>query len=64
MEKEPPDPKNPLLKLDNLIITPHISYYSEQSYAELKTKAAQAVLNVLKGDLPKSIVNPQVVKER
>lgn len=64
LEKEPPDPKNPLLKLDNVIITPHISYYSEESYAELKTKAAQAVLDVLKGELPKSVVNPQVVKGR
>lgn len=64
MEKEPPDSNNPLLKLDNVIITPHISYYSEESYAELKTKAAQAVLDVLKGELPKAIVNPQVVKER
>ncbi len=63
-EKEPPDPKNSLLKLDNVIITPHISYYSEESYAELKTKTAQAVLDVLKGELPKAIVNPQVVKER
>ncbi|MFQ6066034.1 MAG: C-terminal binding protein [bacterium] len=64
MEKEPPDLKNPLLKLDNVIITPHVSYYSEESYAELKTKAAQAVLDVLKGELPQAIVNPQVVKER
>ena len=64
MEKEPPDPNNPLLKLDNLIITPHISYYSEESYAELKIKAAQAVLDVLKGKLPKSVVNPQVVKKK
>jgi len=64
MEKEPPDLNNPLLKLDNVIITPHISYYSEESYAEQKTKAAKAVLDVLKGKLPKAIVNPQVVKER
>lgn len=64
MEKEPPEPNDPLLKLDKLIITPHISYYSEESYAELKTKAAQAVLDVLKGELPKAIVNPKVVKER
>jgi len=64
MEKEPPDPQNPLLRMDNLIISPHISYHSEQSYAELKTKAAQAVLDVLKGGLPKAIVNPQVVKEK
>jgi len=62
MEKEPPDWKNSLLKLDNLIITPHISFYSEESYIELKTKTAKAVLSVLKGELPRIFVNPQVVK--
>jgi D-3-phosphoglycerate dehydrogenase / 2-oxoglutarate reductase len=62
MEKEPPDWNSSLLQLDNLIITPHISFYSEESYVELKTKVAQAVLSVLKGELPKAIVNPQVVK--
>jgi len=62
MEKEPPDWENSLLKLDNLIITPHISFYSEESYVELKTKTAKAVLSVLKGELPRAIVNPQVVK--
>jgi len=62
MEKEPPDWNSFLLQLDNLIITPHISFYSEESYIELKTKVAQAVLSVLKGELPRAIVNPQVVK--
>ena len=62
MEKEPPDWENSLLKLDNLIITPHISFYSEESYIELKTKVAESVLSVLKGELPRAIVNPQVVK--
>ena len=52
MEKEPPDWENSLLQLDNLIITPHISFYSEESYVELKTKVDQAVLSVLKGELP------------
>jgi len=64
MEKEPPDWGNPLLKLDNLIITPHISFYSEESYIELKTKIADAVLSVLKGGLPRVMVNPQVVKRK
>ena len=61
MEKEPPNWKSPLLKLDNLMITPHISFYSEESYIELKTKVAEAVLSVLKGELPRAIVNPQVI---
>ncbi|RLE07196.1 C-terminal binding protein [Candidatus Aerophobetes bacterium] len=62
MEKEPPDWENSLLKLDNIIITSHISFYSEESYVELKTKTAEAVLSVLKGGLPRAIVNPQVVR--
>jgi len=62
MEEEPPDWKNSLLKLDNLIITPHISFYSEESYVELKTKTAKTLLSVLKGELPGAIVNPQVIK--
>jgi len=64
MEKEPPNWENPLLKLENLIISPHISFYSEESYVELKTKTAKAVLSVLKGELPRAMVNPQVVKEK
>ena len=62
MEKEPPDWENPLLKLDNLIITPHISFYSEESYVELKTWTAEAVLSVLKGELPRAFVNPQAIR--
>ena len=62
MEKEPPDWRNPLLKLDNIIITPHISFYSEESYVELKTRTAEAVLSVLKGELPRAFVNPQAVR--
>jgi len=64
MEKEPPEWDNPLLKLNNLIVTPHISFYSEESYVELKTKTAKAVLAVLKGELPRAIVNPQVIKRK
>jgi len=55
MEKEPPDWNSSLLQLDNLIITPHISFYSEKSYVELKTKVAQAVLSVLKGEIPRVV---------
>jgi len=57
MEKEPPDWNNPLLKLENIIISPHISFYSEESYVELKTKAAEAICSVLRGELPRTTVN-------
>jgi D-3-phosphoglycerate dehydrogenase len=64
MEKEPPDWGNPLLKFENVTMTPHISFYSEESYIELKTKAAEAVLSVLKGKPPQSVVNPQVLENQ
>jgi D-3-phosphoglycerate dehydrogenase len=61
MEKEPPDWGNPLLKLENLVISPHISFYSEESYVELKTKVAEAICSVLRGELPRTMVNSKVV---
>ena len=64
MENEPPDWEDPLLKLDNVIITPHSSFYSEESYVELKTKVAESVRAVLKGELPRAMVNPQVTKRK
>jgi len=33
----------------------------EESYIELKTKVAESVFSFLKGELPRAIVNPQVV---
>jgi D-3-phosphoglycerate dehydrogenase len=64
LEKEPPDWDNPLLKLDNVIFTPHSAFYSEESYIELKTRTAKAVLSVLNGKLPETIINPQVLNRK
>jgi len=63
MEKEPPDPKDPLLTLDNIVLTPHYASYTEESYYELRVKAAQGAASVLKGEFPKYFVN-QEVKEK
>lgn len=61
LEKEPPDPQNPLLGMENVIITPHSGFYSEESIKELKRRAAENVLNVLQGRCPKSVVNREVI---
>src|SRR4030042_975697 len=60
LEKEPPDPQNPLLKMENVIIAPHISFYSEESISELKRRAAENVSSVLLGKWPRSLVNQEV----
>jgi D-3-phosphoglycerate dehydrogenase len=61
LEKEPPDAKSPLLKGDNVILTPHIAYYSEESKSEMKRRTAENVFDVLTGRLPRSVVNTEVL---
>ena len=57
---EPPAPGHPLLAVENVIVTPHAAFYSEESIAEVATKAAQNVAAVLRGEVPATIVNPEV----
>jgi D-3-phosphoglycerate dehydrogenase len=63
MDTEPPAPDNPLLKMDNVIITAHIAYYSQQAFAQALRQTEDEVLRVLRGEWPHNLVNPEV-KER
>jgi len=58
---EPPPPDHPLRKLPNVILTPHLAFYSRESVVELQTKAAEEVARALKGEPPRSPVNPEVL---
>jgi len=60
--QEPPPPGHPLLASEKTIITPHTAFYSETSIAELETKAATNVADVLRGRLPETVVNPSVIQ--
>ena len=60
MSKEPPKQGNRLLGLDNLIVTPHIAWYSEESLARAKVQGMDEVVGVLKGRRPRYIVNPEI----
>ena len=63
LESEPPDHDNPLLKLNNVLISGHFAYYSEESREELFRWPWEEVARVLQGKWPQGLVNPQV-KER
>jgi len=63
MPKEPPT-DSPLFGRANVIITPHTSFYSEESLVDLQTKAAEEVVRVLKGEAPKNPVNPEALKAK
>ncbi len=60
LEKEPPDVSNPLLKMENVILSPHVGFYSVESISELKRRTAQNVADVLMGRWPASVVNQEV----
>jgi len=57
-ERLPAD--HPLLKVSNLVATPHVAFYSEESVIELEIKAAKNVAAILAGRRPHSVVNPEV----
>lgn len=58
----PITPDHPLCQMDNVILTPHAAFYSEDSMIDLQVKAAQEVARVLSGDKPLSLLNPEVLE--
>lgn len=60
LEEEPIPPDSPLLALPNVILTPHMAWYSQDSIVDLKRRTAEAALAVLRGGRPSSVVNPAV----
>ena len=50
-------PVDPLFRLENVIITPHAAYYSEQSIQIVRRFASEEAVRVLKGEAPLSPVN-------
>jgi len=64
IEGVPPfSPDNPLCQFDNVIITPHSAWYSEEALANLQQLAVEEVARVLKGERPKSLINPEVLSD-
>lgn len=53
---------HPLLALPNIIATPHVAFYSEESVLELEVQAARNVAAILAGKRPDSVVNPEVLQ--
>ena len=50
-----------LLKLDNVLVTPHVAFYSPEAVLELEERSAREVVRVLRGEMPENLVNPAVI---
>jgi D-3-phosphoglycerate dehydrogenase / 2-oxoglutarate reductase len=57
MEHEPPKSDHPLRFSDRVVITPHCAWYTKRSQIELRQKACAEVIRVLRGAVPKQLVN-------
>ncbi len=57
MPQEPIAADDPLLDLDNVVLTPHVAFYSEESLAELRRRTAQSVVDVLADRAPEHLWN-------
>ena len=63
LEYEPPQPDDPLLTLENVIITGHVAAMTIEAMQRLRLKAAQGVSAVLAGYWPEVVANPKVRKK-
>ncbi len=61
-EHEPLSPESPLCTMDNLLLSSHAAWYSEDALHYLKVRTAQAVADFLQGRVPQSVLNPSVFK--
>ena len=59
-EKEPVDLDNPLLKMDNVVVTPHCASHSDASLKRPGIIVLQETVRVLSGRWPKNVVNKSV----
>ena len=57
------EPGHPLLSLDNVILTPHLAGVTREARARAGVAAADEMLRMLRGERPRNLVNPEVLKK-
>lgn len=58
LEEEPTPPTNPLLDMDNVLITPHLAAFAQESYDKSRGFAIYNATQVARGEEPESVVEP------
>jgi D-3-phosphoglycerate dehydrogenase len=60
--EEPVPADNPLLKLENVILTPHSAALTSECVTRMATEAAKCVLDVFAGREPQNVANRQILE--
>ena len=61
-EKEPMDPDDPILELDNIIVAPHGLAWTDECFTSIGRNAVAAICRLAAGRLPEFIVNPEAAR--
>lgn len=59
-EEEPPPSDHPLLKFDNVLVSPHTAGITRQSRHNIAKIAAEQMIDILDGKRPPRLLNPEV----
>jgi phosphoglycerate dehydrogenase-like enzyme len=61
-EQEPVDPNNPLLAMDNVIVTPHSLCWTDECFHNMATTGLASIVDALGGRVPEFVVNREVLE--
>ena len=61
-DPEPPDPSDPILQLDNVIVTPHAICWTDETFLGNGRSACESILEVAAGRVPRYVVNRAAVE--
>ena len=59
LEQEPTPPDNPLLRMDNVVVTPHMASFAQESWDRSRRFALENAVRVVNGEEPLSVVAPE-----
>jgi len=60
-EQEPVDPANPLLAMENVIVTPHSLCWTDECFHNMASTGLASIVDALAGKRPQFVVNPAVL---
>jgi phosphoglycerate dehydrogenase-like enzyme len=61
-EQEPVDPVNPLLAMDNVIVTPHSLCWTDECFHNMAVTGLASIVDALSGRVPEFVVNREVLE--
>jgi phosphoglycerate dehydrogenase-like enzyme len=63
-EQEPVHPDNPLLGMDNVVVSPHSLCHTDEYYKLAWSGKLQQAAQILRGEIPEALVNTEVLESQ